>query len=124
MEFVYKNWKVLRFSGLFVSTAWILLTSFLMPADVQYLNAAPMRGFFVPDFSLNSLDGKIIQLSQNRGKVVILNLWASWCPPCRAEMPAIQAVYDDYKSEGLTVLAVNMTSQDNIESVRDFVSEY
>ncbi|MCJ7621960.1 MAG: TlpA family protein disulfide reductase [Anaerolineaceae bacterium] len=123
MDFLYKNWKIIRISGLFGALSWILLTSLLMPVEAQNLNAAPMSGFFAPDFSVESLDGEIFQLSQYLGKVVILNLWASWCPPCRSEMPAIQAVYDEYKSQGLTVLAVNMTDQDRIENVQEFVLE-
>ena len=54
----------------------------------------------------------------------MINFWATWCPPCREEMPAIQAVYEDYQEQGFVVLAVNTTFQDNEFDVNDFVDEY
>lgn len=65
-------------------------------------------GQTAPDFELTTLDGKSIRLSELRGKGVLINFWASWCKPCRDEMPAIQQVYDRYKDKGLEVLAVNI----------------
>lgn len=59
------------------------------------------------DFSASTLDGQPVQLSDYRGQVVMLNFWATWCPPCRAEMPAMQAALDRYADQGLVVLAVN-----------------
>ncbi|HRE28375.1 MAG TPA: TlpA disulfide reductase family protein, partial [Anaerolineales bacterium] len=58
------------------------------------------------------------------GQVVIVNLWASWCGPCRAEMPALQSVYESLSAEGLVVLAVNSTAQDTEEAARAFVTEH
>lgn len=65
-------------------------------------------GQTAPDFELATLDGGTIKLSQLRGKGVLINFWASWCKPCRDEMPAIQRVYDLHKDKGLEVLAVNI----------------
>ncbi|MDR2552944.1 MAG: redoxin domain-containing protein [Treponema sp.] len=59
------------------------------------------------DFSLPLLKGGTAKLSSYRGKAVILNFWATWCPPCRAEMPAMEALYRRFKSQGLEMLAVN-----------------
>lgn len=60
-----------------------------------------------PDFSATTVTGENVQLSAYRGQVVMLNFWATWCPPCRAEMPAIDAAYRQYGPQGFTVLAVN-----------------
>ena len=69
--------------------------------------AAPITDHPAPDFALTSIAGSEVQLSQLAGQVVLINVWATWCPPCRAEMPAIQAAYEQYRDQGFTVLAVN-----------------
>lgn len=85
---------------------------------------APQAGFLAPDFSLNTFDGEQLSLSGFRGQPVLVNLWASWCGPCTAEMPAIQRVYERYQDQGFTVLAVNMTSQDSEAAAAAFVAEH
>lgn len=59
------------------------------------------------DFTLTDLQGKEWHLQDLRGKVVLVNFWATWCPPCRKEMPDLQALYDQYKDQGLVVLAIS-----------------
>ncbi|MBM3123173.1 MAG: TlpA family protein disulfide reductase, partial [Chloroflexi bacterium] len=63
-------------------------------------------------------------LSDLRGQVVVLNVWATWCPPCRAEMPALQALHEQRGDDGVVVLGVNSTIQDSEQAVRDFATEY
>lgn len=104
--------------------AWLVAS-----ADRSGLSAAgqipaPRQGFLSPDFMLQTTTGKSVRLSDLRGQVVMVNLWATWCPPCRAEMPAIQKMYDEYKDQGFTVLAVNVTYQDDPAAVGPFVQEY
>ena len=70
--------------------------------------AAPLPNHLAPDFTLSGLDGTPVRLAELRGQVVLINVWATWCPPCRAEMPAIQAVYDRYRDQGFQVLAVDL----------------
>jgi peroxiredoxin len=84
---------------------------------------APQAGFLAPDFSLKTLGGENVKLSDLRGKVVLVNVWASWCPPCRAEMPALERVYQAYKDQGFVVLAVDSTVQDTVANATAFVSE-
>jgi thiol-disulfide isomerase/thioredoxin len=60
-----------------------------------------------PDFTLPDMDGESHSLSDFRGKLVMLNFWATWCPPCRREMPSMQRLYEKYSEQGLVVLAVN-----------------
>lgn len=66
-----------------------------------------------PDFTLTSLDGENVTLSELRGKKVVLNFWATWCPPCKAEMPHMQNYYEQYaKKDNVEIIAVNLTSEE------------
>ncbi len=78
-----------------------------------------------PDFTLADLfDERIAYtLSGYRGRPVILNFWASWCVPCRREMPALQATAERYAEDGLFVLGMNQTYIDDVDAARDFVEE-
>ena len=71
------------------------------------VNAGPITGK-APDFTLKSRDGKNLRLSDFRGQVVLLNFWASWCGPCRQEMPLLEDMYKRYKKLGFTILGVNV----------------
>lgn len=83
------------------------------------------QGDLAPNFTLTTLDGKTVKLSDYQGKKVILNFWATWCPPCRAEMPHMQNYYEDFaEDEGVEILAVNLTDGDTREKVEDFVADY
>ena len=75
-----------------------------------------------PDFKLSTLDGEEITLSALRGHPVVINFWATWCPPCRFEMPAMERVYRRSREDGLVILAVNF--QENKEEVSAFVNEF
>lgn len=61
-----------------------------------------------PEFSLASPEGKTIGLAQLRGKVVFLNFWATWCPPCRLEMPSMERLHQEFKDHGLAILAIDV----------------
>ncbi|MFX3623673.1 MAG: peroxiredoxin family protein [Ectobacillus sp.] len=77
-----------------------------------------------PNFRLRTLDGKEVSLSDYRGKTVILNFWATWCPPCRAEMPDMERLYKDINKKDVEILAVNATSSErSIEAVKTFISD-
>lgn len=80
------------------------------------------RGMFAPDFEVTTLDGEQVRLSDYRGSRVMLNFWATWCPPCRAEMPDMEKLYG---KEDITILGVNMTSTESSEEVvHEFVDEF
>jgi len=85
---------------------------------------APQVGFMAPDFTIPDMQGNPVTLSNLRGQPVLVNIWATWCLPCRAEMPAMQQAYLDYQDQGFTILAVNSTTQDDPYDVAAFVSEY
>ena len=77
------------------------------------------EGLVARDFTLPSLDGGDISLSDYRGSVVLVNFWATWCPPCRAEIPDIEAAYRERSADGFVVLGVN--GQEPRETVEPFV---
>ncbi|MFZ5822719.1 MAG: peroxiredoxin family protein [Chloroflexota bacterium] len=104
--------------------AWIFASADRSGASTAGQIPAPRQGFLAPDFTLQTTTGESIRLSDLRGQAVLVNLWATWCPPCRAEMPAIQKMYDEYKGQGFTVLALDMTYQDDPAAVAPFVQEY
>ncbi len=83
--------------------------------------AGPRIGQVVPDFVLPRLDGKVLKLSNYRGKIVMLNLWATWCPPCIAEMPLLNTIAERYGAKGLSV--VGIAGDENADDVRSFVQE-
>lgn len=102
---------------------WIGLSATSGASTTAGVIPAPQEGFLAPDFSLESLTGETIQLSTRRGQPVIINIWASWCPPCRTEMPAMQRVYRDFKAQGLEILAVNATNQDSATDAAAFADD-
>lgn len=77
-----------------------------------------------PGFTLMSLDGDEVSLADYRGQPVLINFWASWCPPCRLEMPDLVAAYEAHQDEGFVILAVDLTFQDSIADVETFVEEF
>lgn len=87
--------------------------------DMEELETGLSKGDIPPDFTLTSLDGEDITLSDLRGKKVVLNFWATWCPPCKAEMPHMQSFYDEYaKEKNVEIIAINLT-----EAERDVTAD-
>ena len=83
--------------------------------------ALPQKGYLAPTLEGVTLSGSPISLEDIQGKVVLVNFWATWCPPCRLEMPAMQALYARYQDQGFEILAVNLQEQDDQMSA--FVDE-
>lgn len=89
------------------------------PADIGI-----QEGNLAPDFQLQTMNGETVKLSDFKGKKVILNFWATWCPPCRAEMPHLEKFYEDHQ-ENVVVLAVNLTkTEKKPNEVKAFVEEF
>lgn len=106
--------------SLVVGAAWITLNKARDGGTDERGSIAtlPQQGYAAPDFTLETLDGPEVTLSDLRGNVVLANFWATWCPPCRNEMAAIQEVYDQYHDQGFVVLAVDYAESDG--QVKDF----
>ena len=75
-----------------------------------------------PDFELKDLDGNSHQLSDYRGKVLIINFWATWCPPCREEMPSMQRAWQKLEPEGIRLLAINVGEDE--DTIFQFTANY
>ena len=99
-----------------------LATGETVPAEVPEGTEAPVNANLAPDFTVYDLEGKAVSLSDFRGQPVILNFWASWCGPCKSEMPDFQAKFEEY-GEQIHFLMVNLTdgSQETVESAQGFV---
>lgn len=87
-------------------------------AEVANLTAKP-----APPFTLESVDGQSVSLSDYQGQVVLINIWATWCPPCVREIPRLERVYDEYKDQGFVILGINTTYQDKLDLVTQFVRD-
>ncbi len=84
--------------------------------------AKPEVGHPAPDFTLTALDGTRHRLHDLRGKVVFVNLWATWCPPCREEMPSMVRFYQQFKGRGVEILAVSEDTDEG--ALRKFVEKH
>ncbi len=107
---------------LLVGGSWIWISRVPSALTSSDRIAAPQESFSAPDFRLATPGGDEITLSDLLGYPVIINFWASWCPPCRAEMPAFQQVYEEYQDRGLIIAAVNATNQDSRSDAVDFAA--
>lgn len=95
------------------------------PVDHEYFKKLgierPEKGTVAPDFTLTDLSGNRVSLRSLKGKVIFLNFWATWCVPCRQEMPTMEKLHREYKRDGLEVVAVNL--RETKEEVLKFVNE-
>ncbi|MFZ5915870.1 MAG: TlpA family protein disulfide reductase [Chloroflexota bacterium] len=104
---------------LIAGIGWIVATR-VTDSTQAGLPPAPQVGHPAPDFSLQTVDGETVTLGALQGQPVLLNFWATWCPPCRAEMPHIQQVWQAYQADGLIVLAVD--EQESAQTVGQFAA--
>lgn len=89
----------------------------------QDVSAAPVKvDYPAPSLSLTDLEGVTRSLSDYRGQVLLVNMWATWCPPCREEMPTLESFYRDHRDRGFVIIGVN--DGDLAIDVRDFVNAY
>lgn len=100
--------------------------------DLNKTETGIKKGQMAPDFTLQTLSGETLTLSDLKGKKVLLNFWATWCPPCKKEMPDLQDYYENFaKEENVEIVAVNlthtegsMTMNESVETVRLFADSY
>ena len=97
---------------------------FLLKQNNSYLKYSPLRsGRPAPDFTLPGLDGKMVSLADHKGHVVLLNIWATWCPPCIDEMPSMETLYKEFKGENFEILAVSIDAL-GARAVAPFMKKY
>jgi peroxiredoxin len=116
--------RILYLMILISAFVWILVSADKSGASTSGKIHAPQKGFLAPEFELKTPKGETVKLSNLRGQAVLVNLWATWCPPCRAEMETIEKIYQEYQDKEFAVLAVNMTYQDEPLGVMPFVNEH
>ena len=122
---------VLLFLLIFISVILFFLEHFtetpISIEDIQtkeIFNAKKSSvGYFAPSFKLRNIKGNYESLESYRGEVVVLNFWATWCAPCRIEMPSFEKLYRRYRSEGVTVLAITL-DKNSENKIKSFVDEY
>ena len=120
-----RNFRIIFYVAILtLSLIWIYFSRIPAEAASATGKIAPHTGFLAPEISLLDSNGKEITLSELRGQPVIINFWATWCPPCKAEMPAMQRAYLDYEDEEVIILAINLINQDALPAVKQFVDEF
>lgn len=93
-------------------------------SENKELKTGILKGQLAPNFVLTDLQGSSVQLSDFKGKKVLVNFWATWCPPCRVEMPHMQSIFEDFEDKDVVILGVNMTlTEEASEDVQAFVNE-
>ncbi len=93
---------------------WCATAQAACPADAKAANL---------NFKFKDLQGKSVSLSDYKGKVILLDFWATWCPPCRKEIPGFIELYNTYKSRGLVVIGVSMDDADDIADVKRYAAQ-
>jgi len=106
-----------------VITLVLVLTSGLVMAGCSPSSTQGVEvGNLAPDFQLQNLDGQTVSLGNLRGKSVLINFWATWCSPCRSEMPYIQEIYEEWVDKELVVLAINIGESSS--KAEEFMQSY
>jgi thiol-disulfide isomerase/thioredoxin len=101
----------------------VVIVSILVIALLYACTEKADRSGIAADFKLQDLNGKVVRLSDFRGRPVLLDFWATWCSPCREAIPGIEKMHKDYGGKGLVVLGISM-DQGGWDSVKAFVNEY
>ena len=90
-------------------TVLVIILSLKLNDSAEFSNQVAIEsGIPAPDFTFPGLDGKMVSLSDYKGKVVLVNIWATWCPPCVDEMPSMEKLYRKFKGENFEILAVSI----------------
>jgi len=118
--------KLMSVYCLRVQMAAIIIAIMVLIANGQTYAQQTMQAMpgnpVAKNFKLKNLDGEFVSLSDFKGKVVMINFWATWCPPCRKEMPSMQRAWEQYQKNDIMMLAVHIGG--DVDEIWSFVSEY
>jgi len=117
------NYPMAVFIFVALTVLVIILSLKLNDSSVEFSNQVAIEGDIpAPDFTFPGLDGKMVSLSDYKGKVVLVNIWATWCPPCVAEMPSMEKLYHKFKGENFEILAVSI-DETGLKAVAPFMKK-
>ncbi len=120
-----RRWEIVMLISLLAGIVWTVFSRVPSAIGAPLSSSpSPREGFLAPDFTLDTLQGEKVTLSHLRGKIVVVNFWATWCLPCRKETPALEKAYEQYEDSGIVILGVNLTNQDSVSDVESFVQEF
>lgn len=113
-------------TGLIIAFAIVLALLAFLAWGLKKAQAGPRESGMAPDFTLTDFDGSVITLSDLRGQVVIVNFWASWCPPCREEAAYLEATWRKYKDKGVVFIGVDWvdTEKEALAYMKEFDLTY
>jgi thiol-disulfide isomerase/thioredoxin len=95
-----------------------------VPVVDPNLPVGPQVGLRAPDFALQAMDGKTYRLSELVGRPVLIDYWATWCIPCKAELPILEKLSKEYRPKGLLIISVNAIDQDSTDKVQDIIDQF
>jgi peroxiredoxin len=116
----------MNFRGIILVSLAVIAVAvlFLLKQNNSYLKYSPLkRGHSAPNFTFPGLDGKIVSLADYRGQVVLVNIWATWCPPCVDEMPSIEKLHQELQGENFEILAISIDAV-GTKAVAPFMKKY
>ncbi|MFN3478918.1 MAG: peroxiredoxin family protein [Thermodesulfovibrionales bacterium] len=117
--------KSRAFSRGLIRIAFITFMVFLVLSSCTRGKKQAIKGDEAPDFTLRTTNSSEVHLSDLRGKVVLIEFWATWCPPCRESIPTMNEIYKRYNEKGLVLLGISVDKGQNVvEDLRAFVREY
>jgi peroxiredoxin len=122
-KFARENFIIVAIVAAVVGFMLLRSQGFLLSGPSAELTRPASRTVLAPEFALSDLEGTAQRLADFRGNVVLLNFWATWCPPCRAEMPSMETLYQAYKEQGFIILAVSSDVQ-GAAVVQPFMAQY
>jgi len=102
----------------------LITLTFAATGCVDPENIGPQVGSPAPEYQATTLQGEAVTLASLQGKPVLLNLWATWCAPCRYETPFLQALYEERGPDGLEIVGVSMDTGDAKDLIEEFIEEY
>ena len=115
---------LLRYTGLLAGISYLTGSAILKSGIMDIQPEAPLIAKkFDYNFSIRDLNGKIVDVNEFKGKTIFLNIWATWCGPCRVEMPSIQSLYSQMDPDKIMFVMLSVDRQEDFEKVKNFVSD-